>query len=131
MIRWWFMHLKHYRRWKILLCIVHFFHYFNMIHTGFSCRRTYLKPLMILFFILLLFTWNAAGASIASSSLKVMVKGQKCKDKDKTPLLQGSIQFSLIRQSCHWNQWQLCLNKKGWIGISVVWVCNLTICPTW
>lgn len=77
------------------------------------------------------FTWNTAGASIASSSLKVMVKGQKCKDKDKTPLLQGSIQFSLIRQSCHWNQWQLSLNKKGWIGISVVWVCNLTTCPTW
>lgn len=83
------------------------------------------------FLFFCLFTWNTASASIASSSLKVMVKGQKCKDKDKTPLLQGSIQFSLIRQSCHWNQWQLCLNKKGWIGISVLWACNLTICPTW
>lgn len=60
-----------------------------------------------------------------------MVKVQNSKDKDKTSLLQGSVQFSLIRQSCHWNHWQLCLSKKGQIGISVLLVCNLTTCRTW
>lgn len=132
MTRWWFMYLKHYRKLKNIS--VHF-SFFSII--SIRCTLAFLVVALIwnsswyCFLSFCLFTWNTAGASIASSSLKVMVKGQKCKDKDKTPLLQGSIQFSLIRQSCHWNQWQLCLNKKGWIGISVLWACNLTICPTW
>lgn len=107
-----------------------FFSSFYMIHTVFSCTSTQNNS-WHWFLSFCLFPWNTAGATIASSSLKVMVKGQKSKDKDKMPLLQGPIQFSLIRQNCHWNQWQLSLNKKGQIGISVLLVCNFTICSTW
>lgn len=124
------MYLKHHRNLKNVCMHSSFFHSFNMIQTSFSCSSTWNNS-WYCFLSFCLFTWNTAGATIASSSLKVMVKGQKSKDKDRTPLLQGSIQFFLIRQSCHWNQWQLCLNKKSRIGISVLLVCNLTICPTW
>lgn len=117
------MYLKSYRNLKNSSMHPSFFNSFNMTHTGFSCSSTW-NNTWYCFLSFCLFTWNTAGATIASSSLKVAVKGQKSKDKDKTPLLQGSIQFSLIRQSCHWNQWQLCLNKKGRIGILVLLVCN-------
>lgn len=124
------MYLQPYRHLKIISMHFSFFSSFYMIHTGFSCTSTRSNSLHC-FLCFCLFPWNTAGATIASSSLKVMVKGQKSRDKDKTPLLQGLIQFSLFRQRCHWNQWQLSLNKKGQIRISVLPACNFTICPTW